>query len=125
MEQKKSRIEALCAKFVSLWYISPMNGMENMSNSGPTGKSPGINTEESTLSDIDKDLDLKGLMCPMPLLKAKKALNELQPLQILRVQATDPGSVRDFSVFASQSGHILLSSTEEGGTFVYLIQKKA
>jgi TusA-related sulfurtransferase len=41
------------------------------------------------------------------------------------VQATDPGSVRDFSVFASQSGHTLLSSTEEDGTFVYLIQKKA
>lgn len=124
MEQKKSRIEAQCAKFISLWYISPMNEMENMSNADPTGGSPGINTEENTLTNIDTDLDLKGLMCPMPLLKAKKALNELQPLQILRVQATDPGSVRDFSVFASQSGHILLSSTEEDGTFVYLIQKK-
>lgn len=99
--------------------------MNNMSNANSTGGSLGVNTEKNTLANIDADLDLKGLMCPMPLLKAKKALNELQPLQILRVQATDPGSVRDFSVFASQSGHILLSSTEEDGTFTYFVQKKA
>ena len=96
-----------------------------MSDANPTGGPPGTHSEKKTLDNISADLDLKGLMCPMPLLKAKKALNELQPLQILRVQATDPGSVRDFSVFASQSGHILLSSTEEGGIFTYQIQKKA
>ena len=96
-----------------------------MSDANPTGGPPGKHSEKKTLDNVNADLDLKGLMCPMPLLKAKKALNELQPLQILRVQATDPGSVRDFSVFASQSGHILLSSTEEGGIFTYQIQKKA
>ena len=96
-----------------------------MSDANTTGGPPGAHSEKKTLDNVNADLDLKGLMCPMPLLKAKKALNELQPLQILRVQATDPGSVRDFSVFASQSGHILLSSTEEGGIFTYQIQKKA
>lgn len=88
-----------------------------MNSSGASSAQSGVN--------IEKDLDLKGLMCPMPLLKAKKALNELEPLQVLRVQATDPGSVRDFSVFTSQSGHKLMSSTEEDGVFTYLIQKKA
>ena len=96
-----------------------------MSDANPTGGLPGKHSERKTLDNVNADLDLKGLICPMPLLKAKKALNELQPLQILRVQATDPGSVRDFSVFASQSGHILLSSTKEGGIFTYQIQKKA
>ena len=96
-----------------------------MCDANPTGELPGKHSERKTLDNVNADLDLKGLICPMPLLKAKKALNELQPLQILRVQATDPGSVRDFSVFASQSGHILLSSTEEGGIFTYQIQKKA
>ena len=88
-----------------------------MNSSGASSAQSGVN--------IEKDLDLKGLMCPMPLLKAKKALNELEPLQVLRVQATDPGSVRDFSVFTSQSGHKLMSSAEEDGIFIYLIQKKA
>ncbi len=69
-------------------------------------------------------LDVKGLQCPMPLLKAKKALNELAPGSLLRVQATDPGSVRDFEVFSRQSGHELLESVEEDGTFSYLLRKK-
>jgi TusA-related sulfurtransferase len=55
-------------------------------------------------------LDVRGLNCPMPLLKAKKALNELPAAALLRVLATDPGSVRDFEVFSRQSGHQLLES---------------
>jgi tRNA 2-thiouridine synthesizing protein A len=70
-------------------------------------------------------LDVQGLNCPMPLLKAKKALNELPPEALLQVLATDPGSVRDFEVFARQSGHALLESRQEGGTYVYLLRKKA
>ena len=70
-------------------------------------------------------LDVKGLNCPMPLLKAKKALNEMAPLERLKVLATDPGSVRDFEVFSRQSGHQLLDSGESDGTFFYLLQKKA
>ena len=70
-------------------------------------------------------LDVKGLDCPMPLLKAKKALNEMAPMGHLKVLATDPGSVRDFEVFSRQSGNLLLDSGETDGTFYYLIQKKA
>ncbi|MCZ6888227.1 MAG: sulfurtransferase TusA family protein [Gammaproteobacteria bacterium] len=70
-------------------------------------------------------LDVKGLNCPMPLLKAKKALNEMPAGALLRVIATDPGSVKDFEVFSRQSGHALLESRNENGNFVYLLQKKA
>ena len=69
-------------------------------------------------------LDVQGLNCPMPLLKAKKALNEMPPLAHLKVLATDPGSVRDFEVFARQSGNKLLDSGETDGIFYYLIEKK-
>ena len=60
----------------------------------------------------------------MPLLKAKKALNSMAAGARLLVRATDPGSVRDFEVFAKQSGHALLESRTEGDVFVYLLQKK-
>lgn len=72
-----------------------------------------------------KSLDARGLNCPMPLLKAKKAINELEPGDILTVVATDPGSVRDFRVFSEQSGHALLESRETDGEFFYRLQKKA
>ena len=72
-------------------------------------------------------LDATGLSCPMPLLKAKKALNELAVGDRLRVVATDPGSVRDFQAFAEQSGHLLLESNTEpctdGDRYCYLLQK--
>ena len=69
-------------------------------------------------------LDASGLTCPMPLLKAKKALNELPAGALLRVVATDPGSVRDFEVFAKQSGNELLESTQTNGRFEYLLRKR-
>ncbi len=69
-------------------------------------------------------LDVKGQSCPMPLLKAKKALNEMDAGARLKVFATDPGSVRDFEVFSRQSGHALLASGEDQGTYYYLLQKK-
>ena len=70
-------------------------------------------------------LDVTGLNCPMPLLKAKKALNELPAGALLRVLATDPGSVRDFDVFSKQSGHELLESLQAEGRYSYLLRKKA
>ncbi|MEM1114469.1 MAG: sulfurtransferase TusA family protein [Pseudomonadota bacterium] len=69
------------------------------------------------------DLDARGLDCPMPLLKAKRALNALTVGECLRVSATDSGSVRDFEVFARQSGHLLLSSEELDGVFIHVIEK--
>jgi TusA-related sulfurtransferase len=70
------------------------------------------------------ELDAKGLNCPMPLLKAKRALNAMEPGQQLRILATDQGSVRDFRVFAEQSGHLLLASEETDGVYMHLLQKK-
>lgn len=69
-------------------------------------------------------LDVCGLSCPMPLLKAKKALNEMAAAELLRVIATDPGSVRDFQVFARQSGNELLEHREEDGKYFYLLRKR-
>ena len=69
-------------------------------------------------------LDATGLNCPMPLLKAKRALNDLAPGELLLVLATDPGSVRDFEVFSTQSGHALLESGRDQGRYRYLLEKK-
>lgn len=70
-------------------------------------------------------LDVKGLNCPMPLLKAKKALNSMEAEALLKVLATDPGSVKDFEVFSRQSGHALLESRHEGDTYIYVLRKKS
>ncbi len=70
-------------------------------------------------------LDVKGLNCPMPLLKAKRTLNGMAVGERLRVHATDPGSMRDFTVFAKQAGHDLLEAYEDKGVFNYLLVKNA
>ena len=70
------------------------------------------------------ELDAIGLECPMPLLKAKRALNAMDAGQQLRVLATDQGSMRDFRVFAEQSGNALLASEETDGVYIHLLQKK-
>lgn len=71
----------------------------------------------------DQELDARGLNCPLPLLKAKLALNALQPLQVLKVIATDPGSERDFQVFVKQSKHSILAFDKVDATYQYWIQK--
>ncbi len=73
---------------------------------------------------MKQELDTSGLNCPMPLLKAKQALNALQSGDQLQVVATDPGSWRDFQVFAEQSGNLLLHCEQLDGTYTYLLQKK-
>jgi len=75
------------------------------------------------MADFDAELDAKGLNCPLPILRAKKSINELSSGQVLKVIATDPGSVKDFEAFCKQTGHSLLSSEEAGGEFVFRIQK--
>ena len=69
------------------------------------------------------ELDTSGDNCPMPLLKAKRALNQMQVGQQLRVRATDRGSVRDFKVFAQQSGNTLVSTEEQDGVYIHLLVK--
>jgi len=74
---------------------------------------------------VTVELDVRDLLCPMPLLKAKQALNRMQIGARLRVLATDQGSVRDFQVFCQQSGHILVSSEQHDGVYIYLLEKSS
>ena len=74
--------------------------------------------------DFDKELDARGLSCPLPILKTKKSLNELTSGQVLKVVATDPGSIKDMQAFATQTGNPLLSTTEENKTYVFYLRKK-
>lgn len=76
------------------------------------------------MENIDRELDVRGLNCPLPILRTKKALSEMSSGQILRVQATDPGAVRDFEAFARQTGNSLLSSTEQGEVFEFVFRRK-
>ena len=71
----------------------------------------------------DVEVDARGMQCPMPLLLAKRALNGMGIGEVLRVVATDAGSVRDFRVFSEQSSHHLLSSEEQDGTFIHLLER--
>lgn len=75
------------------------------------------------MSEYTKELDASGLNCPMPILRAKKALKDLNSGDVLRVIATDPGSVKDFEAFAKQTGNELLESNEEDGSFYYRLKK--
>lgn len=74
--------------------------------------------------EFTKDLDARGLNCPLPILKTKKALAEMTSGQVLRVQATDPGSVRDFQAFAKQTGNHLLEQSQENEVFTFFMQRK-
>ena len=76
------------------------------------------------MATFDKDLDVRGLNCPLPILRAKKALTDLGSGKILRVLATDPGSVKDFQAFAKQTGNELLSHSEADKVFTFYMKKK-
>ena len=73
---------------------------------------------------IDKELDARGLNCPLPILKAKKALADMQSGQLLRVAATDAGSVRDFQAFAKQTGNELLEQRTVGQEFFHVMRRR-
>ena len=75
------------------------------------------------MSHFDQELDARGLNCPLPILRAKKALKDLGVGQVLRIVATDPGSVKDFEAFAEQTGNELLESSESGDEFHFLLKK--
>ncbi len=80
--------------------------------------------EENEIMEFDKDLDARGLNCPLPILKAKKALSEMFSGEVLRIVATDRGSVRDFQAFAKQTGNELLLQTQTDSEFVFFLQRK-
>lgn len=74
--------------------------------------------------EFQKELDARGLNCPLPILKTKKALAEMQSGEVLRVVATDPGSVRDFQAFSRQTGNVLLDRFEEEKDFIFYMKRK-
>jgi TusA-related sulfurtransferase len=73
---------------------------------------------------IDREIDTRGLNCPLPILKAKKALADMQSGQLLKVVATDPGSTRDFQAFAKQTGNELVSQETAGTEFVHVLKRR-
>ena len=74
--------------------------------------------------DFDKELDARGLNCPLPILRTKKALTDMTSGQVLKITATDPGAVKDFQAFCRQTGNALLSSDAANNEFVFFMQKK-
>jgi tRNA 2-thiouridine synthesizing protein A len=73
---------------------------------------------------IDKEIDTRGLNCPLPILKAKKALGTMESGQLLRVVATDAGSMRDFQAFAKQTGNELVKQQAVGAEFIHVLRRR-
>jgi TusA-related sulfurtransferase len=73
---------------------------------------------------IHKEVDARGLMCPLPILRAKKALADMQSGQILKVLATDPGSQRDFAAFAKQTGNEIVETSSHDKVFTFLMKRR-
>ncbi|MHB1666929.1 sulfurtransferase TusA family protein [Thiomonas sp.] len=74
--------------------------------------------------EVDMEVDARGLNCPLPILKAKKALAGMQSGQLLRVLATDPGSVRDFQAFARQTGNELVEQKQEPNSIAHVMRRR-
>jgi tRNA 2-thiouridine synthesizing protein A len=74
--------------------------------------------------NVNRDLDARGLKCPLPILRAKKSLNEMKSGELLRIVATDPGSPKDFQAFSRQTGHELLSTTQNEAEFEFVLKRK-
>ena len=75
------------------------------------------------MSDFNEELDARGLNCPLPILRAKKGINGLEAGQVLKIIATDPGSVKDFEAFCKQTGNELVSTAEDGAEYTFFIKK--
>ncbi|MFN4044904.1 sulfurtransferase TusA family protein [Limnobacter sp.] len=74
--------------------------------------------------NFDREVDASGLNCPLPILRTKKALAEMQSGQVLKVTSTDPGSVRDFAMFAKQTGNELVDQADQSGSFVFYMKRR-
>ena len=74
--------------------------------------------------DFDKELDARGLNCPLPILRTKKALTDMSSGQVLKIVATDPGAVKDFEAFSKQTGNALVSSASQNNEFVFFMRKR-
>ena len=74
--------------------------------------------------NFDREVDASGLNCPLPILRTKKALAEMQSGQVLKVTSTDPGSVRDFAMFAKQTGNELVEHADQSGSFIFYMKRR-
>jgi tRNA 2-thiouridine synthesizing protein A len=74
--------------------------------------------------DVQREIDTRGLNCPLPILKAKKALADMSSGQVLKVLATDPGSMRDFQAFARQTGNELIEQTSAGDEYIHVLRRR-
>jgi tRNA 2-thiouridine synthesizing protein A len=85
-----------------------------------------MSTPESGISvhEFHREIDTRGLNCPLPILRAKKALAEMQSAQVLRILATDPGSMRDFQAFARQTGNELLGQETVGKEYIHYLKRR-
>jgi tRNA 2-thiouridine synthesizing protein A len=77
-----------------------------------------------SLMNFDKEVDARGLNCPLPILRTKKALTDMLSGQVLRILATDPGAVKDFQAFAKQTGNALVDQSANDKEFTFFMQKK-
>lgn len=74
--------------------------------------------------NFDREVDASGLNCPLPILRTKKALAEMQSGQVLKVTSTDPGSARDFAMFAKQTGNELVEQADQSGSFIFYMKRR-
>ncbi|MGQ0676925.1 MAG: sulfurtransferase TusA family protein [Rhodospirillales bacterium] len=88
-----------------------------------TGNMGSVERQLGPIQAADKSLDAKGLSCPLPVLRARKAIRDVPPGGTLRVEATDPGAPKDFEAFCRAGGHQLASQNAANGVFVFLIRK--
>ena len=82
------------------------------------------NVHEIKPMQAHKEIDTRGMNCPLPILKAKKALAEMQTGEVLKVVATDPSSTRDFQAFARQTGNELLEQSQGGGEYIHFMRRR-
>jgi tRNA 2-thiouridine synthesizing protein A len=104
----------MCRIWLAAFWPGPM----------PACPSVPLNRFQKACMHSDKDLDARNLNCPLPILRCKKALNELGAEQVLKITATDPGSKKDFDAFCRQTGHTLLDTQEAEGVFTFWIRKR-
>jgi tRNA 2-thiouridine synthesizing protein A len=74
--------------------------------------------------NFNKEVDARGLNCPLPILRAKKALNDMQSGEVLKILSTDPGSVKDFEAFSKQTGNELLQQAESNKEYTFYLKRK-
>ena len=89
-----------------------------------SGRCPGSGRPEEIACKPQKEIDTRGLNCPLPILKAKKALADMASGDVLKVIATDPGSVRDFQAFARQTGNELVEQATDADDFVHFLRRR-